>query len=574
MSGFLGLDPERVAMLRVWLDEAANELLVLRSDDPVAREPLAAVHRVSHGLDGWARRCAALLGAAPLTGYHPVEPDRGDLRLAALSTWVVRGRQVWSDPLGPDGAVAGVDPVAEARAVGARLRFGRLEALLEPDGLVWLTGQLRRWHRDPAASAAFLDGLGAIGLDRLVGEDPHAAASLLAHLGLPPARLAQVGDAVLRSWIAGEMPWYLDAPLTELNVVDLVLGAVLADPVAAAAFFDATADRLDVVLFGANDPEPGRRLVAIVTDPATTTVADAGRRLRRVIELMRPNAILVSSDLRTVAIELRAFSPVGIDAIVRQLEIRSWLGSVAAPWQPWFAGTATEWGWSSTEGIDALVFIAGDATSAGALGEEMGASLARLVAAAPSGEQARGGAVDAAAFTAGAVAEVLRDAELDDLAERRALWGLVGSGLGLAAAAGTRALTAPLPPPVPMLAQAAVGLGLGAAIDAVDGDARSEAHRAARRELARRVATAHLLVGVLVECARRDGRLPTGLAARPTIDLDDPEALVAPGALDELRAWIQSPELPAALRTELDHAVLSVANPADLGDLMATLADS
>jgi hypothetical protein len=574
VSGFLGLDPERVSMLRLALDDAVDALRALRCDDPVAHEPLVAVRRVAESLDEWARRCAALTDCAVLTGYRRVHPDRDDLRLAALSTWTVGDRQVWSDPLGPPGTVAGVDPAVEATAVGARLRTGALHELLDANGLGWLIERLGRWRHDPAARAAFMDGLGTAGLDRLADEDPHAAARLLASLDLVPPRLAQMAERVLRSWVVDDPAWYLDAPGHELSVADLVLGAVLAEPIAAISLFDAMSDRLDVLLFGANDPAAGRRLVAAVTDPGHATVNDAGRRLRAVVELMQADPIRACPDLTTVALELRLIAPVGIDAVAREREIRAWLGSVVAPWQPWFTGAATEWGWQATDGLRALVFVADDDASAAALGDGLGPALARLVATAPSQGPGMRAAIDAAAFTSGAVAEILRDAEVDDLAERRALWGLAHSGLDAAAAAGTRALTAPLPPPVPMLVRRAVGLGLGVAIDAVDGDARDESRRAARREMARRVATAHLLVGVLAERARREGRLPGRLGPVPAIDLDDPTALVHPAALERLHAWIHSPGMPAELRLELQHAVLAVANSADLGDLAATLADS
>lgn len=575
MSGFLGLDPERVTMLRLALDDTVDALLSLRGDDPAAHEPLVVVRRVADCLDEWSRRCAALTGCATLTGYSPVQADRGELRLAALSTWMAGDRQVWSDPLGPPGTIAGVDPVAEARAVGARLRTGVLDELLDAEGLSWLIGRLDRWRHDPATRAAFLDGLGTAGLDRLADDDPRAAARLLTSLELPRSQLAHVAERVLRSWAADDDPaWYLDAVQAELSVADLVLGAVLADPLAAAGLFDAMSDRLDVLLFGANAPDLPRRLVATVTGPRHTAVADAGRRLRAVVELVQADPIRSCTDLTTVAFELRLIAPVGIDAVAREREIRSWLGSVVAPWQPWFAGVAAEWGWSATTAIPALVFVAADATSASALADGLGPALARLVDAAASEGAAMRVAVDGAAFTSGAVAEILRDAEVDDLAERRALWGLAHSGLDAAAAAGTRALTAPLPPPLPTIVRRAVGLGVGVAVDAVDGDARDEAHRAARRETARRVATAHLLVGVLAERARREGRLPNSLGPMPTIDPDDPTALVHPATLDRLQAWIHSPGMPAALRLELDHALLAVASPADLGDLAATLADS
>lgn len=313
---YLAYRPDRLTALSVRMRHAAAELRALRCDDPAADEVMRNLRRTATTLDEqWLPIIDRVLRADPLRA--PTDPHRD---LAALEHSLARvaavewGWAVAADPTSDDPRHTTTE---EVHALARRLaELEPDEVLDDEDALEWLATEARAITRDPALAAQFLnefhdwgrwgdafarrramivahldegdlgvldDAVRALArvhnvvptprLDWLDDMSPYAAALFVRQLDLPAPRMAVVVDVLLQR-PADELDG-LRGP----NTADLLLGALLRDPVACSRYLELAVHHPATFLDTLADPGLADRLLRVGTDPATTDVASAGRIL-------------------------------------------------------------------------------------------------------------------------------------------------------------------------------------------------------------------------------------------------------------------------------------------------------
>lgn len=311
---YLAYRPDRLATLSVRMRRAADELRTLRCHDPAADEVMNSLRRTATMLDEqWLPVIDRVLRADPLRA-----PSRPDRDLAALQHSLARvaavelGWAVAADPTADDPRHT---TAAEVHALTRRLaELDPDEVLDDPDTLAWLTDEARAITRDPALAAQFLtefDDWGRWGnaiacrramiaahldpgdlvalddvvsalarvhhvvpsprLDWLDEMSPYAAALFVRHLDLPARRMAAVVDTLL------QLPADELDDLRGPNTADILLGALLRDPVACTRYLELAVRHPATFIDTLADPAIAARLLRVGTDPATTDVTSAGR---------------------------------------------------------------------------------------------------------------------------------------------------------------------------------------------------------------------------------------------------------------------------------------------------------
>lgn len=313
---YLAYRPDRLATLSVRMRRAADELRTLRCHDPAADEVMNSLRRTATMLDEqWLPVIERVLRADPLRA-----PSRPDRDLAALEHCLARmaavelGWAVAADPTADDPRRT---TAAEVHALARRLtELDPDDVLDDEDALEWLTTEARAITRDPVLAAQFLaefDGWGRWGdaiarrramivahlregdldglddatralaqvhdvvpsprLDWVDDMSPYAAALFVRHLDLPSAQLASITDRLLQ-----RPPDELD-DLRGPNTADLLLGALLRDPIACTRYLELAVRHPSTFVDTLADPALADRLLRKGTDPATTDVRSAGRIL-------------------------------------------------------------------------------------------------------------------------------------------------------------------------------------------------------------------------------------------------------------------------------------------------------
>lgn len=207
----------------------------------------------------------------------------------------------------------------------------------------------------------------------------------------------------LNRWVDQHPEWWSDATHGEPTEIDERLSLIAEDPLESGRLIDSTKFVAPLV-YGAHDPAVVRSLWLSATDPRTTSVATASRRIQRLVE-----TVFDGQDWR------RGIAPSWVDIHEQSRihrEIRKILGEVIAPWQLHFTGLAAEWEWSADDGVGYLKKIAESKEAASSLSSGLGSALYRNLAEIPVDDSERLLRIKLVAFAVGASTEVLRGAKV------------------------------------------------------------------------------------------------------------------------------------------------------------------
>lgn len=225
--------------------------------------------------------------------------------------------------------------------------------------------------------------------------------------------LANAASTRIETWVDTHPSWWAKATHGSTTEIDAVLAAMLHDPQAAGALVD-DLDSLAPLVYGTCDSELVRAFWSLVTDPRTTSPTEAGRRIRRLLDI-------VLGDHSWS----RGVSRSSIDPPVRtRIETAAvdMLGGIVAPWQLYFSGRAAVWSWTAEAGIGWLRAVTGSAVAAADLARGLGPSVVRSLSDLPDVETDRRQRIDEVAFGIGASLALLQDAGIDDAGRDRSSW--------------------------------------------------------------------------------------------------------------------------------------------------------
>jgi hypothetical protein len=408
-------------------------------------------------------------------------------------------------------------------------------------------------HRRPDQIVSVLRGL-----------PPLAASWVLDRAGLVGRDLADAASDILARW--ANTDWWIEGSLERRNPADRVLATVAADPEAARLLVTGGEVPFAVLLFGPNDHRTPPALWISASSPEHHDVAEAGAVVRMLLDELRAHPLTATETMVRATFDSSTRPDHAVDPHARWLQARAWIGAVTAPWQPYLAGLADQWGWNPSAGLDALRWVAATPGAARHLADGIGPALAlgvtRLAADGPS----RRRDIDALGWSVGAIDQVLLTAAATDAVRDRWMWSLFSLAAQRGASAGVSALTAGAPTPLPWIAGTVANRATRALVDELDGD-ENAARRA--RELAglnRRQVAATALVSALVHGHRATGRVEPATPPPPVGARTDH---TDPLADDELIRWIEETDLDPDVRAELLAAALSVTGPADRGRVAA-----
>ena len=207
----------------------------------------------------------------------------------------------------------------------------------------------------------------------------------------------------LNRWVDQHPEWWSDATHGQPTEMDERLSRVAMDSLESGRLIDST-KFLAPLVYGAHDPSIVRSLWLSATDPRTTSVATAGRRIKRLVE-----TVFDGQDWR------RGIAPSWVDIHEQtriHREIRKILGEVIAPWQLHFTGLASEWKWSADDGVGYLKRISESKAAADSLSSGLGSALYRNLSELPDDDIKRLQRIEFIAFAVGASTEILRGAKV------------------------------------------------------------------------------------------------------------------------------------------------------------------
>lgn len=308
---FLAYDPTQLVALLRRMRVATEELRALRYSDPETAAAMAAVASAANDLERrWQPIVRRVLSTAPL------DQGRRHRDLDAINNAVARqmaterGWLVADDPT-LDNLATMTDVVALAERL---THIDLADAAADPATVYWLAARWRLIARSPALSAAFIehfprwtqlaDALGRSQAQQAAGDgidlptalrplddalgglsrvlqgqplewvdrvEPYTAALLIRTLTLGSAELAEVADHLL------QLPRY---PLDEApaaNHADVLLQALLRDPVACTRYLELAMAHPGTLFDHLTDPTLADRVVLTATDPHVVDEATAGR---------------------------------------------------------------------------------------------------------------------------------------------------------------------------------------------------------------------------------------------------------------------------------------------------------
>lgn len=399
VSGFLGYDPDRLAVLRRRVAASLAEASTVRCADPLAAEPMRLWHRAVTTVEPWDARLAAIQNCGFASPYQPVAPSAGwpiDVIRPLTPAW-----RVATDPLtGPAATVdplerveqliallAGLDPALLGSAASLRRLLDLLDATfadeaarcrwfeaLGPGGTAAMVASLARWvaigpPTDPVAAGAeavLSRVAGGLGLAVRHGEvdeaayrraaldgawgDTYAAALVLRHAAFPSA----VTTAWARDVVSRERPRDpagLDTQVEagQPHAGELVLAALTADPVAGRQVLREL-EELDVVLGPHLDGDARGRFLLAAVDPTRFPADETVGLLQHVLGYLDTH--------RNVA----AGAPNARD-------LHDWLGACIFPYLTQLvpSPSVAVAGWGSTDVAGLMVWVSTSPLSAATL---------------------------------------------------------------------------------------------------------------------------------------------------------------------------------------------------------------
>ncbi len=353
-----------------------------------------------------------------------------------------------------------------------------------------------------AGAAAIRRTIGALGTlltERPVGEveeilagvHPYVAALTLTALRLPDATFGRLAAAVLARHFEGPSPpWALEYGGT---AGELLMPLLAARPAAARAAVLALGEMPLALFYATSDVAYVEQVLALATDPATTSAREAGAILAGLVDCWR----------RWRNEFPRQFVPA-------QQTWAAMIGRLCAPWVLWFGHRHAAFGWTAAEGRARLAAVVG--TPAGAAefvahSEEWFAPIIGGLLVPPA--ELNYQHVDDYAETMAMIATVLRRAELAEAAKRR----LEAVPLTFV----LHQLPGLIQIPVPVVG-AVVGVAASKGVDEIDGALQrwgvlppEEGYAqalAAKRFASRTIAAAIVLYVAVAEQLVRAGRIP------------------------------------------------------------------
>lgn len=335
--GLLAYQPAAVAALREAMEKAVAELRATVCWDVDAAAAMIPVRETRRRLEQeWLPLVRRVETSAALAA--------GELRAAGLTDLRNSLYAVLHDGYG--WALQGDDRVpdttltpAEVRALGATLSADDIGHLVaDPAEMAWMAEQLQIIARDPVLLREFLNNfddwadlcnrLGYLRVDLTAGAPapevagidalfaglaavraaelrvdercvmaadvvpqgdamtPYAAALLVRTMGLDSSTLATLALQLLEQWdtSTAEDDTYDRAFASGPNTADILLTAILADPLAAVSFVAGAAEQgLSVMFEGPTDPELGFAVALLGTDPAYADTAQAGESVLTIV---------------------------------------------------------------------------------------------------------------------------------------------------------------------------------------------------------------------------------------------------------------------------------------------------
>ncbi|MBI5090262.1 MAG: hypothetical protein HZB15_15760 [Actinobacteria bacterium] len=461
---YLGYDPDLLVSLHHALQDASDELGMLRCADPGAAEAMRVVRSCRSAIDEtWSPVVGRLLCCDSLEDAIPVRLDPGDLRSVVLLGGQRSGWWVQRDP-SPLVSPGHLGLLAEARAIGAGLQDETLTHELTGDELTWLTERLRAIALDPVAVAAFRAELGGttgwvavlerLGLDRLhqqshlacepdddaatarvdqidralgalvsvyvsgphtsrasvypavIAElDPYTAALFVTHLDLDSTAAARAAYDVISNWNDARRAVPHDRYVAGDDAPDLLFRWLADDPTAAFEFLRFTRDRPELV-FRTARPDRVETLLVAGTAPPAISEHQAGIVVPPLVRWALESADRPDPQIGG-----------GID------NLRVLIADVLAPWLLPLTSRSGQWTWNDGEADDAMRWIISDGDAANALVGHLDAVRDQLaeVPLVDADGRVNGAVLDEVSEMFSALQIALRDEEISD-ARRASFW--------------------------------------------------------------------------------------------------------------------------------------------------------
>jgi hypothetical protein len=555
----VGFDPEQVLALRLAMRRAADELLAMRSTDPLAAGPLANVAAARRALvEHWepvlqrvlatgALTDTAWLGGPAATG---IDPGAFDLVLAelglAMGDPAVMRLDDWhtlATTLGAERMDVAQQLVDDPENADLRRRLADLDEALIVVAQRYASGP----HDGHVPWRPML-------LDTV---DPYTAALLLPGLGLGDHQLGVEAARLLgreRDEGPDGMPWP-DMFAGGDDTGDLVFELLAAHPYAAGVFLDLAVARPEILFRTAERDETVAAVLIAGTDPADVDAATAGARLRPLLDW---------------AMEFGSLQGGG-DGITEALPLV--LAGAVGPWLLQFGPRADEWGWDTDAADEALRWVVADDLAVDAVVASMAAwrdSMGTQPLLLPDGRLDLDLLDDLTAMV-DQVGRAVRDAGLDDAAASRFL-----AEAGVFVAALFVSAVVPGGIVVSMAADAALAVAVPAGVSALAGWGvlpSADADRADARAGFGQWSTDAAVAAVISVATQAiaDGRMPAD--ALDDLDLDDLAVAASDGdcptgeVFERLQQWVLdvAPRCDPATANALSAALTAFANHQTVG---------